>query len=82
MIRRAPIGMTEEKPPERKRWNPDCPKCREELQRHSDLWQAQYDDVDHGAGIYRLLFEHYCTHENGEEGRSAQCGASGRRTEE
>ena len=61
------MGKTEKKPPERKPWDPNCPKCREELQRHSDLWQAQYDDVDHGAGIYRLLFEHYCTHENGQK---------------
>ena len=57
----------EKKPQERKPWDPNCPKCREELQRHSDLWQAQYDDVDHGAGIYRLLFEHYCTHKNRQE---------------
>jgi len=26
------------------------------------LWQAQYDEVDHGPGLFRLLFEHYCTH--------------------
>jgi len=52
----------------RKPWDPNCPKCREELKRHSDLWQAQYDDVDHGAGIFRLQFEHYCTHESREGG--------------
>ncbi len=52
-----------------KKWDPNCPKCREELERHAELWQAQYDDVDHGAGIYRLLFEHYCTHESRESGR-------------
>ena len=54
--------------PERKKWDPNCPKCKEKLQRHMELWQAQYDDVDHGAGIYRLLFEHYCTHEGRQGG--------------
>lgn len=59
------MKRTEKKPAERKPWDPECPGCREELLRHSDLWQAQYEDVDHGAGIYRLQFEHYCIHENG-----------------
>lgn len=48
--------------PARRRWDSACPRCREELDRHLELWQSQYDDVDHGAGIYRLIFEHYCTH--------------------
>lgn len=48
--------------PAGKPWDPSCPECRRELDRHMELWQAQYDEVDHGAGIYRLLFEHYCTH--------------------
>jgi len=60
------MEKTEKKPPERKPWDPNCPKCRRELQRHSDLWQAQYDEVDHGAGSLRLQFEHYCTHESRE----------------
>gem|GEM_PF-5727452 len=46
----------------RRPFDPSCPECRRELERHMALWQAQYDEVDHGPGLFRLLFEHYCTH--------------------
>src|SRR3972149_3259277 len=54
---------------EMKKWDPNCPKCREEMERHAELWQAQYDDVDHGAGVIRLLFMRNCTHGGRESGR-------------
>lgn len=53
--------MSDEKRPERKKWNPQCPLCQEELKRTLELSRIVFEDMDHGAGIYRT--ELYCTHE-------------------
>ena len=39
---------------EPKAWNPACPECRLELERMIELSRSVYDDVDHGAALYRL----------------------------
>ena len=44
-----------------KEWDPQCPKCQEELQRWVELSQSVYDDVDHGATLYRGPLP-ACTH--------------------
>ncbi len=46
---------------EPKEWDPHCAKCQEELQRLIELSQSVYDDIDHGAGLYRLPLP-ACTH--------------------
>ncbi len=50
--------------PERKKWDPQCPYCQEELQRHLELWKALFDEVDHGVvkGAQFQFEEHFCTH--------------------
>ena len=53
--------------PERKQWDPNCPKCKEELQRVLELSEGIYDEVDHGAGLYRLRPPDYCDHESKQE---------------
>lgn len=65
--RAAPVAGAQDPPgePAARPWDPSCPECLRELDRHMELWQAQYDEVDHGAGIYRLLFDHRCTHARG-----------------
>ncbi len=50
--------------PERKKWDPNCPKCKEELQRVLELSEGIYDEVDHGGGLYRLGPPDYCNHES------------------
>lgn len=57
---------------EPKAWNPACPECRLELERMIELSRSVYDDVDHGAALYRLSLPS-CTHrdvgpERGPEG--------------
>ncbi len=52
---------------ERKKWDATCPKCQEELQRLLELSQAVYDEVDHGAALYRLPLPDCCNHEVEEE---------------
>ena len=44
-----------------KDWDPKCPKCQEELRRMLELSQSVYEDLDHGAGLYRLPLPP-CTH--------------------
>lgn len=56
-------GVAMEKP-ERKKWDPDCPRCREELERALELAAGIYDEVDHGGGLYRIRPPEYCDHEN------------------
>ncbi len=53
--------------PERKKWDPNCPKCKEELQRVLELSEGIYDEVDHGGGLYRLQPPDYCNHESKQE---------------
>lgn len=48
--------------PERKPWDPNCPKCKEELERILELSAGIYDEVDHGGGLYRIRPPDYCTH--------------------
>ncbi len=55
-----------------KEWDPHCPKCQEELQRLVELSQSVYDDVDHGATLYRLPLP-ACTH----RGVQRECGGAG-----
>src|SRR3989304_3126648 len=43
------IGMEQ---PEKRRRDPDCPKCREELRRHIGLRKAVFEEVDHGGGTW------------------------------
>ena len=50
--------------PERKKWDPNCPKCQEELQRTLELAEGIYDEIDHGGGLYRLRPPDYCNHES------------------
>ena len=46
----------------------DCPKCRAELERQAALAEALFDELDHGAGIYRGLWEEYpCPHQGEDE---------------
>lgn len=59
-------GATMEKP-ERKKWDPNCPKCKEELQRSLELAAGIYDEVDHGGGLYRIRPPDYCDHESEQE---------------
>ncbi len=47
--------------PEPKAWDPNCPKCQEELERMIELSRSVYDDLDHGAALYRLPLPP-CTH--------------------
>lgn len=54
--------VTMEKP-EKKRWDPNCQKCREELERALELSAAIYDEVEHGGGLYRVQPPEYCDHE-------------------
>ena len=54
--------------PERKKWDPDCPKCQEELQQIHELVKGIYDEVDHGGTIYRLRPPDYCNHESKQGG--------------
>lgn len=56
-------------PRERKKWNPDCPGCQEEMRRHIELWKAVFDEVDHGVakGAQFRADELYCDHESGKE---------------
>jgi len=56
-------GGTMEKP-ERKKWDPNCPKCRQELERALELAAGIYDEVDHGGGLYRIRPPDYCDHGN------------------
>lgn len=49
---------------ERKEWDPNCPKCQEELRRLLELSQAVYDEVDHGAVLYRMPLPDCCNHES------------------
>lgn len=51
--------------PERKEWDPNCPKCQEELRRLLELSQAVYDELDHGGGLYRLPLPD-CFHQESE----------------
>ena len=53
--------------PERKKWDANCPKCKEELQRVLELSEGIYDEVDHGGGLYRLCPPDYCNHESKQE---------------
>ncbi len=46
----------------RRRWDPKCPECQEELKRSIELSRVIFEDMDHGAGIYRIE-EMYCEHE-------------------
>lgn len=50
--------------PDRKPWDPNCPKCQEELQRAIELSAGIYDEVDHGGGLYRVRPPDYCDHES------------------
>jgi len=50
--------------PERKRWDPNCPKCREELERAIELSAGIYDEVDHGGGLYPIRPPEYCDHDS------------------
>jgi hypothetical protein len=52
---------------ERKKWDPVCPKCQEELQRLLELAQGVDDEVDHGVALYGLPLPEYCNHEIGKE---------------
>lgn len=51
---------------ERKRWDPQCPRCQEELKRSIELSKIIFEDMDHGAGIYRIE-ELYCDHKTMEK---------------
>lgn len=46
----------------RRKWDPQCPRCQEELRRSIELSKIIFEDMDHGAGIYRIE-EMYCEHE-------------------
>jgi len=51
--------------PSRKKWDPNCPKCRAELQRYYELAEGIVDDVDHGAGVYwKPAEDFHCDHES------------------
>jgi hypothetical protein len=52
---------------ERKKWDPNCPECKEELQRVLELSEGIYDEVDHGGGLYRVRPPDYCDHESKRE---------------
>lgn len=55
--------------PERKRWDPNCPRCRGELERHVELWRTVSDELDHGV-VKGALFnfeDYFCTHETQQE---------------
>lgn len=56
------------KKPERKQWDPNCPKCQEELQRHVELSDSIFDEVNHGVGKGVLLEDYYCNHQREQEG--------------
>jgi hypothetical protein len=51
--------------PEQRQWDPSCPQCQEELRRLLELSQGVYDDVDHGAALYRLPLPD-CSHQERE----------------
>lgn len=57
---------------EKKRWDPQCPKCQEELKRRLELLDSVFEDVDHGLIGRRLmeedLYSGYCEHEEEKEG--------------
>ncbi|MGH7774026.1 MAG: hypothetical protein ACREQA_17520 [Candidatus Binatia bacterium] len=55
------------KKPERKQWDPNCPKCQEELQRHIELSDSIFDEVNHGVGKGELLEDYYCNHQGEQE---------------
>jgi len=66
-------GGTAHHSPGRRRAN--CPKCRAELQRQTELVEALLDELDHGAGIYRGLWENYpCPHQEEEEDEASAGG--------
>lgn len=49
---------------DRKAWDPNCPKCQEELQRILELSAGIYDEVDHGGGLYPVRPPEFCDHES------------------
>ncbi|MGH7771789.1 MAG: hypothetical protein ACREQA_06085 [Candidatus Binatia bacterium] len=49
--------------PKSKKLDPQCPKCQKELQRHLELSEAIFDEVDHGVGKGMLLEDYSCNHE-------------------
>lgn len=55
------VGM---KKADRKAWDPNCPKCQEELQRILELSAGIYDEVDHGGGLYPVRPPEFCDHES------------------
>ncbi len=63
-------GMKEGEP---KPWNPECPKCRLEFERMMELSRSVYEDLDHGAALYRLPLPP-CTHPEAPAGqRGPEC---------
>jgi len=48
--------------PEKKKWDANCPKCQEELERAIELSAGIYDEVDHGGGLYPVRPAEYCDH--------------------
>ncbi len=50
--------------PERKKWDPNCPGCKEEMERILELSAGIYDEVDHGGGLYRIPPPEYCDHKS------------------
>lgn len=46
---------------EAKAWDPKCPKCQLEFDRMMELSRSVYEDMDHGAALYRLPLPP-CTH--------------------
>lgn len=49
--------------PQRRKWDPNCGRCQEELERVLELSAGIYDEVDHGGGLYRVQPPEYCDHE-------------------
>jgi len=54
-------------------WDPHCPKCQEELKRMLELAQSVYEDLDHGAALYRLPLPP-CTHRAAPDERAGEGG--------
>ncbi len=56
---------------EKKRWDPQCPKCQEEVRRRLELLNSVFEDVDHGLIGRRImeedLYSGYCEHEEEKE---------------
>jgi hypothetical protein len=54
-------------------WDPQCPKCQEELRRLVELSQSIYDDLEHGATSYPVILP-ACTHHTpqGERGGAGE----------